>query len=126
MTDDPITKEELKLLLEVQAKSTEQMVVIAQRLQSITECQERILSIQDRVVGRLYNGMGKEIVEACNTKLNTKCQDIKSESDKREKILRNIKSDTFWIKIIFGAIAFITAIVIAITQVTYWIAHGLG
>lgn len=64
--NEPLTKEELNAILATQAKSTEQMVIIAGHLKTIVDQQ-------------------KESCEATNSKID------------------GVKSDTNFIKIIFGA-----------------------
>jgi hypothetical protein len=51
-----LTRDELKMMLEVQSKNVEQLTIIAKSLQDIVAREEKIQA-------RLYNGMGKEIAE---------------------------------------------------------------
>lgn len=63
-SDTPITKDEFRTALEVQAKATEQMVLIATALKEITE---QLRDLHDR----LYNGAVSEIVLGVSTNYNT-------------------------------------------------------
>jgi len=124
--NDPLTREEVKAMLDVQTKNTEQMVLIAQRLQKIVEQNISIADCQEKVVNRLYNGLAKEIKDGVKEALTEKFKVADLICSETKKDVKIIKGDVFWIKIIFGAIAFITATVVAIMQLTHWFGqHGV-
>ena len=87
-----ITKEEINALIETHTKT-------ALQLQTIANTLSILVSSCDKIVEKLNNGITKDMKECIS---------------KETKILRDaqidIKSDTFWLKIIFGSITFISAI----------------
>ena len=111
MSGDAITREEMKAMIDVQVKNTEQMVIIAQRLQTIAEQNEN-------TIGLLRNGLADKIVtgikEYCGDKMDGIDKSIKYNKDKIE----NINSGISWLKILFGITGLVVTIAAVILKVT--------
>ena len=58
MSNDPISREELKAIIDTQSKATEQMVLVAKALTDI-------LTEQKRITDKLSNGFIKDLSERC-------------------------------------------------------------
>ena len=102
-----ITREELSAVIETTKKSTEQMVLIAGSLRDIVEEQRKLND-------KMTNGLCKNITDTVNKKIDDECKPA----------LKEIKDNTWWIKVIFGAISFITVIVIAINSFIHYLSHA--
>ena len=128
--DIPITKDEFKIALEVQAKATEQMVLIASALKEITvelkEVHERLTNgaITDIVDGvcHNYNSVHKETIHsldiirknqeqiiATQNSITPAVKEVISNSD----ISKDIRHSKWFIAII-GTIIIITTIILRI------------
>ena len=123
---DPLTREELKAMLEVQTKNTEQMVLIAQRLQKITEQHSELADCQKRVIDRLYNGLAKEIKDEVRDSIAERFKTSDLVCGEIKKDLKIVKMDVFWVKIIFGTIAFIATITSVIIRISHWLGYRGG
>ena len=107
---EPFTKEELKILMEVQAKATEQMVLVAEKLKSIAETQEKINN-------RLMNGIVKELVEQFCREANNCRGYILKDLDVISGRTKEIKESVAWLKILWGLLAlgvFLAGIIIKV------------
>jgi hypothetical protein len=78
--DEGITRDELKLMMEVQSKATEQMVLIADRLKEIVDAQKLALDNHNKILIELSNVKGSEI-------------SAQKSADKVETIIENMKND---------------------------------
>lgn len=103
MADDSIKREEIKALMDVHAKATEQMVLIAERLKVITD-------IQNKISDKLSNGLAKQIgeslkeaLDACKTAVVTEIAPIK-------KDFKEIKDSVNWLKILYGVLGLVILI----------------
>ena len=127
MPSEPATKDELKMMIEVQSKATEQMVLVAQRLQEIVTTQNSLLKLQEqshdaheKIIDRLYNGMAIDIVKGIVSGMTDKISQISQDRIKDTQILESIKKDTGWQKIVFGSLTLLIAIAFLINQI---VAH---
>ena len=80
MSLEAISKDELKIMLEVQSKSTEQLTIIASHLATIVDRENKIQE-------RLYNGMAKEISTSLASTLKEVADNI---IHNQTKIMENI------------------------------------
>jgi membrane protein insertase Oxa1/YidC/SpoIIIJ len=106
MTDDSIKREEIRALMEVQSKSTEQMVLVAERLKLITDAQEKIAN-------KLSNGIVKDLKDEFDKTLTQCNKDVLKDIGTIAVRTKEIKDSVNWLKILFG----ITGIVIIIATV---------
>ena len=127
MSPEPATKDELKMMIEVQGKATEQMVLVAQRLQEISTTQSSLLRQQElshdaheKIIARLYNGMANDIVKGIVNGMTDKISQISQDRLRDTKILESFKKDTGWQKLIFGALMSLIAIAFLVNQI---VAH---
>jgi len=123
-TPTQISSEELKAMMEVQAKSTEQLVVVAGRLQTIIDNQTKIIAGEEIIKEAIQIKTPKEIVASVE-KTITEQKEVcarghKELETKLDKVVEGVK----WVQIIFGSIAFLTAIAVAISQMTHWTTHA--
>ena len=130
MALDPVTKDELRLMIDVQSKATEQMVLVAQRLQEIATTQISLLRLQElshdaheKIISRLYNGMATEIEHGVITAITDKIFQISKDRTSDSEKLDSIKKDTGWQKIIFGSLTAMVAIALIVSQVIHWLSH---
>jgi len=107
--DDNITKAELNAFTESNNKAATSLEKISGTLQQFTENQEKIME-------RLYNGLGKEILDSI-------CITCKKPLDAQLNVIENYVSTTknkiTWLVTILGATTFITMICTVIIQ---WIS----
>jgi hypothetical protein len=103
---DGITKDELKVMLEVQSKSVEQLTVIARNLQDLVIEQRKITEGSFTVLPIRV----AEKVSACCVTASDKFALIKQTIEQSEKHIEKIKEDTFWLKIILGAVTLIAVL----------------
>ena len=130
MALDPVTKDELRLMIDVQSKATEQMVLVAQRLQEIATTQVSLLRLQElshdaheKIISRLYNGMATEIEHGVIVAVTDKISQISKDRTSDSETLSSIKKDTGWQKIIFGSLTAMVAIALIVSQVIHWLSH---
>lgn len=118
MEDQNITKAEIQAMLEVQAKSAEHLAIIARSLQEIVTREEKIQH-------RLYNGLGKELTEAvcnvlreCDEKRNRDVGDAK-------KIVEAIQKDTTFIKWLYtGLFALVAFAWLVLKIIEHLVSRG--
>ena len=103
---DGMTREEIRALVDVQSKHTEQMVLVAQRLQTIAE-------LQSKIAEKLSNGVAKDITDAVDKMLNVKFQVVACCGGKVDEI----KDSVTWLKIILGSATLIIIIATVIVNV---------
>ena len=68
---EPITREEMRAVIEVQSKNTEQMLAVVKSLERIIETQNHISILQEKLVEKLSNGIKKEIAHEVNIELTS-------------------------------------------------------
>lgn len=115
MGDNAITKEELHAMLEVQAKTAEQMTIIAQRLQTLLDGQEKIIDSLPVII-KEQNATIEKMVDTHLGSLCTLHTNCSGE-------VKTIAKDTFWIKIILGSATLIFAIAILLNNAVHWFFH---
>ncbi len=115
---EEITKAEIQAMIEVHAKSVEQLSTIANNLATISSQQEKICT-------RLYNGLGKDI-----------CKGVKEAIEENEKarnkvvtdisdIAKSIQRDVGALKWLYGGLFGLIALAWLIVQVVqYFIKAG--
>ena len=112
-----ITKAELAAMIEVQAKSVEQLTIIAKSLTDIVAKEEKIQQ-------RLYNGLGKEIrddvvkdIKECNK------ETVKIVEDNKGKLTK-ILGNTEFLKWIYGGLFALVAFAWLILQILEHLSKG--
>ena len=115
---DEITKAEIRAMIEVQAKSAEQLTTIAGALKDIVNHQEKISE-------KLSNGLCKSITEAVNTRA-AECQGtITKELDTIKKVGYKIDGGVVFLKWIYGGLFTLVAFAWLILQIIQHITkHG--
>jgi len=68
---EPITREEMRAVIEVQSKNTEQMLAVVKSLERIIETQNHISILQEKLVEKLSNGIKKEIAHEVTIELTS-------------------------------------------------------
>ena len=124
MPPSSLTTEELKSILDVQSKATEQMVIVATKLQIILENQERLLSQQTTSYDTLKNAVPGEIVKSVTgfvQQRNAECARYHVELCAR---LERVERGLWWMQLIFGAITLIVAIAAVVVQVIHGTITG--
>ena len=121
MSDERISKEELKAMLSVQEKSTQQLEKIATALAVIVE-------INNKIYNRIHEGMATEIVDGVQRIVEVHDISIKSKvSDVREKVVDVNKvassSNKYlgWFTIVSGAIGTIVIVSIVVLKLITFI-----
>jgi hypothetical protein len=100
---DGITREELKAMLEVQSKSTEQLTIIAKSLQDLV-AEQKIIS--KGVYETLPDRVAEKVGGGCAT-AGERFALVKQTVESNASSLSKIKEDVFWLKIILGSATFI-------------------
>lgn len=111
-----ITRAEIQAMLEVQAKSVEQLTVIARSLQDISAKDEKISE-------RLYNGLGKEIIDGLS-KILKDCEMARNKDlDDMRKLAIGVKNDTAFLKWIYAGLFGLVALAWLIVEVVKHVVH---
>jgi len=99
--EEGITRDELKLMMEVQSKATEQMVLVADKLTEIVSAQRQALDNHNKILQELITVKSSEA-------------SAKASADKVESIIGNMKDDITHAKwfIIIVSLTIIVATVI--------------
>jgi len=113
---EEITKAEINAMIEVQAKSAEQLATIANCLKEITNREEKIIN-------RLYNGLGKEITESIVRAMKD-CEAVREkEIADMKKVANCIKSDVSFLKWIYGGLFALIGLAWLILQIVTHLAQ---
>jgi hypothetical protein len=104
-------------MLEVQSKNTEHLVTIATHL-------ETLVVSQDKIMSRLYNGMGKDISDKVLNSVDRSFADVKGVHAEQTKTLTSIDSNITKVVWLVGSVALVVAVALAVTQFTHWVSHN--
>lgn len=117
MNDSNITRAEVQAMLDVQAKSAEQLAIIARSLQDI-------LTKEDKIHARLYNGLAKDIV-AGFCAVAKECGGNRSrEIEEMKKLVSGTREDTKVLKFLYGGLFGLVALAWLIVQVVQHLVKG--
>jgi hypothetical protein len=116
-----ITKEELLAMIDVQAKAATAMESIANSNRQISEQNKETVRLQAELVKSLAEEREKCTANICVV-LEKGLKAALTVATPNNTTLDAIAKDTFWIKIIFGSIAFIAGIVGAIMAFSHHLA----
>jgi len=120
-----ITKEELLAMIEVQTKSATSMENIANSLKQVSEQNKEFVKAQQDLVKASIEEREKCTANICLV-LKTGLALSSKEVETSRTVIDKIKEDTFWVKVIFGSIAFIVAIVSGIMAFSHHLATMAG
>ena len=120
-----ITKEELLAMIEVQTKSATSMENIANSLKQVSEQNKEFVKAQQDLVKASIEEREKCTANICLV-LKTGLDLSSKEVETSRTVIDKIKEDTFWVKVIFGSIAFIVAIVSGIMAFSHHLATMAG
>lgn len=107
---EEITRAEIQAMIDVQAKSAEQLAVIAGALKDIVDREEKISN-------RLFNGLSKDISTAITEKVLVGQQGIGKELDTIKKVGYKIDGGVIFLKWIYGGLFALVALAWLILQV---------
>ena len=118
---DEITKAEIQAMIEVQAKSAEQLATIAGALKDIVDREEKISN-------RLFNGLSKDISANVTEKVLAGQVTIVKELDTVKKVGYKIDSGVIFLKWIYGGLFALVALAWLILQTIDHVTkgHGIG
>jgi hypothetical protein len=116
-----ITKEELLAMIDVQAKAATAMESIANSNRQISEQNKETVRLQSEIVKSIAEEREKCTANICIV-LEKGLKAALTAASPNTTVIETIAKDTFWIKIIFGSIAFITAIVGGIMAFSHHLA----
>ena len=74
--DEQLTRQEISALITAAEKSADAMSKVAERLQVGNAMQEKIISLQDRLLAELSNGLPKRVVEPVLEQTKAHCQKL--------------------------------------------------
>ena len=109
--EDAITKDELKIMISVQTKNTEQMVIIAQRLGAIVEQNEKTIEL-------LRNGLANKITTGLKEFNGNKMDAIVENIEYNKKKIDSIDGGIMWLKILIGTTGLVVTIATVLLKVT--------
>jgi len=114
---EPITREEMRAVVEVQSKNTEQMLAVVKSLERIIETQNHITLLQEKLVEKLSNGMKKEIAHEVVTELTLSCEPLMANIKKgcelmqdRTPLIHKIAEDIDRVKWFIGIVGFVIVV----------------
>lgn len=116
-----ITKEELLAMIDVQTKSAIAMESVANSIRLVSEQNKELVKSQAEIVKAFSEEREKCTAQICLT-LKSGIETATKEASANKVTIDSISKDTFWIKIIFGSIAFISAIVGIIMSISHHLA----
>jgi len=109
-----ITKGELMAMIEVQEKSTQQMVLIAERLKEILkEQKEANLFIKD--------GLADLICKNVQTTMHIYHESCVEDASRIESKLDTVKNGMFWLQLVVGGSVGLGAIVFGVAKILHWL-----
>lgn len=113
-----ITKAELQAMIEVQAKSAEQLATIAGALKDIVDREEKISN-------RLFNGLSKDVALAVCTEVKSLNENYDERTNTIKKIVFRIDSGVTFLKWIYGGLFGLVAFAWLILRVIEHVSgHG--
>jgi len=114
-----ITKAEIHAMIEVHAKSVEQMAAVANSLTTIAAQQEKICT-------RLYNGLGKDICKGVKEAIEENEKVRNKAITDLSKIAEDVKKDVGVLKWLYGGLFGLIALAWLIVQVVqYFVRAGI-
>jgi len=116
-----ITKEELLAMIDVQAKAATAMESIANSNRQISEQNKETVKNQAELIKTLSDEREKCTANICIV-LEKGLKAALTAASPNTTVIDTIAKDTSWIKVIFGSIAFIVAIVGGIMAFTHHLA----
>lgn len=116
-----ITKEELLAMIDVQTKSAIAMESVANSIRLVSEQNKELVKSQAEIVKAFSEEREKCTAQICVT-LKSSIESATKEASANKAVIDSISKDTFWIKVIFGSIAFIAAIVGVIMSISHHLA----
>lgn len=109
-----ITKGELMAMIEVQEKSTQQMVLIAERLKEILKEQKESNTY---IREHLSNAVCKNVQNAMSVYHESCVED----ASRVEGKIDNIKTNMFWLQVVVGGSVGLGVLVFGIAKFLHWL-----
>ena len=84
--NNPLTREEIQAIIDIQVKATLQMEQVVIELKRISQMQEKIMT-------RLYNGMSKEICSDISNEIKESSETLIEDQKRKETMIEEIRDN---------------------------------